>query len=206
MKYKDATLGIIEAVFNKLGGIQGVELFLANKTKVVSAVNLTEGPPILKIIELGTKKSRRELESVLEQKGFSSNYLVKNVLDRGSNILSERKALTLVAVSAAELGFKTVPKYQTILDSAFEKFSLRHCPTEVALQICIQNSGISKNIWFYLGMLPVLEEVDPMDEEASPDEYVLRVKFGNEKNIEGCSIKHNPEIGLHDPIIFYRMS
>ena len=35
MKYNDFTLGQIEAVFNKLGGEQGVTDFLSGKTKVI---------------------------------------------------------------------------------------------------------------------------------------------------------------------------
>ncbi len=39
MKYKNVTLGIVEAVFNKLGGIEGVERFLRGELKVVEVNN-----------------------------------------------------------------------------------------------------------------------------------------------------------------------
>jgi len=48
-KYKDTTLGIVEAVFNKLGGTEGVEAFLRGNveiTVVKHTIDLTKAPKL----------------------------------------------------------------------------------------------------------------------------------------------------------------
>ncbi len=47
MKYNDVTLGQVEAVWNKLGGEEGVQRFLAGETVVAEA----QKPPLLKFLD-----------------------------------------------------------------------------------------------------------------------------------------------------------
>jgi hypothetical protein len=134
MKYKDWSLGEIEAVLNKLGGEEGARRFLAGELVVKPAPLELK---IFKTIKLGTGlKTADDFRKAIMDKGM--HFYSEDVLSRLiSAVAAEETEVDLVVVSIAELGFKN-GAYPKQIYARAKELGLQPCPAEVGPQLRLQ--------------------------------------------------------------------
>ena len=154
MKYGELTLGQVEALVNKLGGMEGVQRFLSGElivslpTKVWKTWNR---------INLGTG-----LKSSDFQKAIKSARMI--VSDRANDILSKpnfqvaqsETEVELVVTSVSELGFKDDARMKDIYNRA-QELGLHLCPSEVGPQLRLKYGDQPKGEWFVIAMKPIAD-------------------------------------------------
>ena len=126
MKYGKLSLGQIEAIVNKLGGMEGVNRFLSERTMVTETILKT-----WKTITLGTYKDVKTFSEAFE----SGNYLTDGsyakdvfqdyILDTFCVLPVEE--VQLVKVSLADLGLRKTGNFKKICARA-KKINLEFCP------------------------------------------------------------------------------
>ena len=153
MKYNDWTLGQVEAVFNKLGGDDGVRRFLAGEL-VVKPVD--RNWPTWKTIKLGTgAKNADDFRKALKDCGMRIGDWGNDILGKPEfTVIARETEVDLVKVTVAELGFKDGARRDQIYDRAKE-FGLELCPSEVGPQLRLQYKDQPLNEWVYIGMEPI---------------------------------------------------
>src|SRR5690348_6126097 len=128
MKYPTMEWGKMEAVVNKLGGMEGVERFLRDEL-VVKPVEMIF--KIWKTIKIGTLKDVHEIRRSFERNhkmGFNARFVIDNM-----KISETEEEVNLVVASAKELGFKSGAVYADICERALE-LGLDLCPDEILPQ------------------------------------------------------------------------
>ncbi|MBU3934678.1 hypothetical protein KKC00_01805 [Patescibacteria group bacterium] len=155
MKYNDWTLGQVEAVFNKLGGDDGVRRFLAGEL-VVKPVQ--PELKVFKTIKLGTGlKTADDFRKALKDNGFSIGDYANDILDKPAfTVATEEIELDLVVISVAELGFKNGATREQIYARAKE-LGLDICPAEVGPQLRLQYKDQPNNEWLVIAMEPIAD-------------------------------------------------
>ena len=134
-KYKDLTLGKIEALVNKIGGVEGAEKFLKGET-VVAYPDGKRFWRIWKTIDLGTFKNVRELSTALHKERIDTDE-IGFVLDEKFPLnITEEKA-DLVRVSLEDLGLDGHTTWREFIERA-EKLGLKACRPEVGPQLSLQ--------------------------------------------------------------------
>ncbi len=153
MKYPNITLGHVEAVWNKLGGEDGVNRLLRGET-VVRAVEFSFR--VWKTIRLGTGlKTADDFRNALKASGNQISDWAKDILGQPAFTASaEEVEVNLVLVSVAELGFKDGATRRDIYARAKE-FGLELCPAEVGPQLRFQYKDQPKGEWLLIGMEPI---------------------------------------------------
>lgn len=139
MKYNGITFGQAEAVFNKLGGPDGVQRFLSGELVVKLAERIF---PVWKTIKLGMPDLRcaKDFGKAIKDAGMKVNDDVLLLLGIGSPAITtapKETEIDLVLVTVAELGFKRGATRQDIYKRA-EELGLELCPIEVAPQLRLQ--------------------------------------------------------------------
>jgi len=157
MKYNDFTLGQVEAVFNKLGGTEGVANFLSGKTMVVKIPSDEKiSFNVWKTIKLGTYHNVEALRNSIRSDGNI------NISDWANDILGKpaftvalaEEEIQLVNLSVADLGFKSGATYGNICAKAKE-LSLELCPNEVGPQLRLQYKDQPKGEYLRIAMEPI---------------------------------------------------
>ena len=158
MKYSKVTLGQSEAVFNKLGGEQGITDFLSGRTQVVKSdrnfptlmnieVGLYDSNELIKIIRKDKKINTHESNNILEWPPLFEFY--------------ERKNLELVVVTPADLGFEPMfescATYDNICERA-EIVGLDKCPPELGMLLSLPQYGLKDG--FYIIASKLLRDED----------------------------------------------
>jgi len=133
MKYGELNLGQIEAIINKLGGMEGVMRFLQGETTVTAPVRTWN---TWKTIQLGTHRTTNALCSALKAAGNKISDWANDILGKTSLAKTETE-IDLVKVTVAELGFQYGARYEDIIVSAKE-LGLDYCPAEVGPQLRLQ--------------------------------------------------------------------
>lgn len=153
MKYNDWTLGQVEAVFNKLGGDDGVRRFLAGEL-VVKPVD--RNWPTWKTIKLGTGfKNADDFRKAIKDCGMQIGDWANDMLGKPTfTAVTEATEVDLVKVTVGELGFKDGARRDQIYDRAKE-LGLELCPPEVGPQLRLQYKDQSLNEWILIGMEPI---------------------------------------------------
>lgn len=154
MKYNDLDLGTIEAVVNKIGGIEGVKNFLANKTQVLDIAQAIHFR-VWEKIKVGVYKDLDDLYSALIS---SPRQIISNMIDQGYDLkkilvsvlpilLPEEKEVKLINVSPLELGVKNgflkEPGLEEIRFKA-KRSGLLLCSEEMAFQLALQYQNSEK--------------------------------------------------------------
>jgi hypothetical protein len=134
MAKNNATVDRVQAVWNKLGGEEGVDRLLNGELKIVE-VNPREFP-IWKTIKIGICKTPDEYCAALQLTGQKIGKWARYLLDKISYSQEEIR-LDLVLLSAAELGFKGDTANADILRKAVE-VGLELCPAEVGPALRLQ--------------------------------------------------------------------
>jgi len=153
MKYNDWTLGQVEAVFNKLGGDDGVRRFLAGELVVRPA---DRNWPTWKTIKLGTGfKNAADFRKALKDCGMRIGDWGNDILGKPEfTVVAGETEVDLVKVTVAELGFKDGARRDQIYDRAKE-LGLELCPPEVGPQLRLQYKDQPNGEWILIGMEPI---------------------------------------------------
>lgn len=156
MKYGELNLGQIEAVVNKLGGMNGVQRFLSGET-VVKIANPPEFE-IWKTIKLGTSlKTAKDFRKALKRSGNRIGDWGDDILGQSAFTVSKSEVeVDLVNISVTELGFKDGAIRKDIYDRALE-LGLELCPAEVGPQLRLQYADQPKGEWLRIGMEPIAD-------------------------------------------------
>ncbi len=165
MKYNDLTFGQMEAIVNKLGGMEGVQKFLSGET----AVKLVA--PELKIwktIKIGTGlKAADDFRKALKKADRKISDWGNDILGKPEFAVSEtEQEIDLVNISVAELGFKNGAHLRDIYARAKE-LGLELCLAEVGPQLRLQYINQPLGEWLRVAMEPIAD--------SDGDLYVFRV-------------------------------
>ncbi len=158
MKYNDLSFGQAEAVFNKLGGMEGVMDFLSGKTIVVKVPSDEKTSfNVWKTIKLGTLKNADEFRKALKKDGFKIGDWGNDIIGKPAfTVASTEEEIQLVNVSVADLGFKNGATYKDICAKAKE-LGLELCPNEVGPQLRLQYKDQPKGEYLRIAMEPITD-------------------------------------------------
>ena len=153
MKYGELILGQVEAVVNKLGGMEGVKRFLAGETMAKETEHEFD---IWKTIKLGTGfKTADEFRRALRDGGFRISGWASDILGNPAfKVASEETEVDLIKVTVAELGFKEGVRRDQIYERAKE-FGLELCPAEVGPQLRLRYKDQPNGEWILVAMEPI---------------------------------------------------
>ena len=154
MKYGELTLGQVEAVVNKLGGMKGVKCFLSGETVIQVAEYKFK---TWKIIKLGTGlKTAEEFRRVLRDGEFRLSDWASDILGKPAfKAADEETEVDLVKVTVAELGFKKGARRNQIYERARD-LGLELCPPEVGPQLRLQYQDQPNGEWILVAMEPIV--------------------------------------------------
>jgi hypothetical protein len=160
MKYGQLNLGQIEAIVNKLGGMEGVLRFLSGELVVRQEHQLE----VWKTINLGTGlKTTDDFRKALESAGFKISSWASGILGMPDfTVASEEVTIDLARVTVAELGFEE----ETTLDQIYERakwLGLKICPPEVGPQLCLQYPDQPTGEKILIGMKPIAGPEDSLN-------------------------------------------
>ncbi len=153
MKYNEMTWGKMEAVINKLGGMDGVHKFLSGETMVKT---FEQSFAVWKTIKLGTGlKTADDFRKALKQSECKIGDWGNDILGKPAFTASETETeVDLVVVSIAELGFKDGATRKDIYNKA-KKLGLELCPNEVGPQLRLQYKDQPIGEWLRVAMEPI---------------------------------------------------
>ncbi len=153
MKYNELNLGQIEALVNKLGGMDGVQRFLSGELIVSAATKIWK---TWKKIKLGTGlKDADDFRKALKKADCNIGDWSNDILGKPAFAVSpEETEVELVVVSVAELGFKEGATRADIYKRA-QELGLDLCPNEVGPQLRLQYKDQHKGEWLLIGMEPI---------------------------------------------------
>lgn len=143
MKYGDLTLGQIEALVNKVGGIDRVKRVLSGRTEVVLVSHwrtiIGLGFKTWQTVQLGTFQSEDDLRKALDDAGSDGGYSDgsgKSSRDVTNIELSQPRIVNLVIAEVDDLGASGNTMKE--IYSAANKLGLDYCPDETAAQVLLQ--------------------------------------------------------------------
>jgi len=150
MKYGELTWGQMEAIVNKLGGMEGVRRLLSGDLVVKEKERQFK---IWKTITLGLHTST-EYYKILNKdyKGLPGRYL--NWILRKILISQEVMEVDLVIITGQEMGFEESVSRTAICDRAIE-LGLQKCPDEVGPALRNQYLDQPYGEWLVIGMDPI---------------------------------------------------
>lgn len=156
-KYSDLDLGTIEAVVNKLGGMDGVKRFLSGELAIKAAEHIFA---LWKTIKLGTGLvTADDFRRALKAGNFRIGDWGNDILGRrGFTAADEETEMDLVVLSVAELGFKDGAYRKDIYKRAL-KLGLELCPAEVGPQLRLQYKDQPMDEWLRIAMEPITDSV-----------------------------------------------
>ncbi len=136
MKYGKLTLGEMEAIVNKLGGMEGVKRFLSGELVIKEMERKFK---TWKTIKLGTGlKTAEDFRRVLCDDGFNLTNWASDILGKPAFTVAPKETeVNLVKVTVGELGFKNGARHDQIYERAKE-LGLELCPPEVGPQLRLQ--------------------------------------------------------------------
>ena len=149
MKYPKMDWGTMEAVINKLGGMEGVDRFLRDELVVKVPERIWK---TWMTIKLGTFKNVDEIRKALKAGRHSIGDWANDILGKPAFKVSKTEQdVELVNVSVEELGFKNGACYADICKRALE-LGLDLCPAEVGPQLRLQFKDQPKGTYVVVAM------------------------------------------------------
>ncbi len=174
MKYGDVTLGQVEAIINKVGGMDGVKGLLSGEMMVMKKAERKFD--IWTTIKLGTGlETADDFRRAMHDGGFHFNEVASAMLESPSFRVADKETeIDLVKVTVAELGFKEGTVLCKIYERA-QEFRLRLCSPEVGPQAFLQYRDAFGGTWFCVAMepIPVFLPLPLLDSSDNP--YIFRV-------------------------------
>jgi len=151
MKYGELNLGQIEAIVNRLGGMDGVQCFLRGDLEVRPVEH-----KVFKTIKLGTGlKTADDFRKAIRDSGMQIGDWANEILGKPAfTAATEETEIDLVAKSVAELGFKDRATREQIYNRAKE-IGLDLCPVEVGPQLRLQYKDQSNGEWLVVATEPI---------------------------------------------------
>ncbi len=149
-KHGDLTLNEVEAIVNKMGGIEAARRFLRNEL-VVKAVERSF--KVFKTITLGLHKTADAYRKALETDGYRIGDYAGQILKK-IEVAQTETQVDLVVLTVAELGFKDGARRDAIYAKALE-FGLQLCPAEVGPALCLVYKDQPRGEWLRIGMEPL---------------------------------------------------
>ncbi|KKS43753.1 MAG: hypothetical protein UV48_C0016G0002 [Candidatus Azambacteria bacterium GW2011_GWA2_42_9] len=177
MKYGELNLGQIEAIANKLGGMEGVQRFLSGEL-VVKVVEKSFA--IWKTIVLGRNTSPGEYRNALKANGCHIGDYADQILNK-VKVSETETQLDLIVMTVAELGFKKGAIRKQIYDRAIE-LGLELCPAEVGPALRLRYPDQPYGEWLRISMDPITDsDGDPgvFGVDRDGDERWLYCDFGS---------------------------
>jgi len=155
MKYGELNLGQIEAVVNKLGGMEGVKRFLSGEMVIKKIERKFK---IWKTIKLGTSlKTTDDFCRALADGEFKLSDWALDILGKSDfTVAAEESKVDLIKVTIAELGFKNGARCDQIYARAKE-LGLELCPAEVGPQLRLQYKNQPNGEWILVAMEPITD-------------------------------------------------
>jgi hypothetical protein len=186
MKYNNLTLGKIEAIANKLGGEEGIELFLSGKTIVIPVEKKFKYLEVWKKVTLGVDNAsifilKLAMESFPIVVSTDANWMLYE-----SNIKLERnqKDLNLFLVTPEDLDYEEneVIFYDDFCLRAWSRYGLRVCPAEVGPKFAMQHGDSFEGGWIHIAMKPISNP-----KIHNPPKYIFRIypSKGRKRQLEG---------------------
>jgi len=174
MKYGDLTLGQVEAMVNKLGGMDGVHRFLSGELVVKEPQHKWE---VWKTIKLGT--GLRTAEHFMKDLTFSGcrrdSYAAEML--KGSefteSVAVRETNIELVNVSVAELGWEEDEVTTGEIYMRARENNLELCPAEVGPQLRLQYQDQPIGERLLIGMKPSqgTDRIFVVAHYSRPDNY-----------------------------------
>jgi len=160
MKYGELTLGQIEAIVNKLGGMEGAHRFLSGELEVNEAGRQFK---VWKTIKIGTGlKIAKDFRRVLSSGGIDVTSWTLGLFGSPAYTMVDKETeVDLVKVAVAELGFKEGARRDQLYERARE-VGLELCPPEVGPQLRLQYKNQPKDECVFVGMEPIARETGSM--------------------------------------------
>jgi hypothetical protein len=157
MKYGELTLGQVEALVNKLGGMEGVQRFLSGELLVSATAKVWK---TWKTIKLGTGlQTADDFRKAVKSAGMKIGDWANDILGKPAfTATTSETEVELVVASVAELGFKDGATRKDIYIRA-QEFGLDLCPPEVGPQLRLQYTDQSKGEWLVIAMEPITDSV-----------------------------------------------
>ena len=160
MKYGELNLGQIEAIVNRLGGMEGVQRFLSGEL-ILKEIEYEW--QVFKTIKLGTGlKTADDFRKSLKDNGFSIGDWANDILGKPAfTVAPEETEIDLVVVSVAELGFKNGATREQIYTRAKER-GLNLCPAQVGPQLRLQYKDQPDGEVLIVAMEPITGSGGPL--------------------------------------------
>jgi len=144
----------VEAIVNKLGGIEGVKHFLSGELVVKENECKFKS---WRTIRLGTGlKTADDFRRALRDGKFRLSNRTLDILERPAfKVADEETEIDLVKVTVAELGFKDNARRDQIYEKA-QKLELELCPAEVGPQLRLQHQDQPNGECILVAMEPII--------------------------------------------------
>lgn len=157
MKYGQLSLGQVEAMVNKLGGVDGVQRFLSDELSVYETIKVWQTWKTIKL-ERG-QKSADYFHKMICQSDMQID-------ENGNQILgltnfatrTEEEEVELVVVSARELGFKGAEVARKDIYLRAKELGLEMCPAEIGPYLRLQYTDQPRYESIIVAMEPILDE------------------------------------------------
>jgi hypothetical protein len=166
MKYPDLDLKTIEAVVDKLGGINNLRRLLNDEIVALDSSAMTRafGHSFVPLctIKPGMALSLREYEQALEHMGMMNTLTAERFLDilfHKRNRIDIEKEVELITVSAGELGFKKAAKRTQIYEEAIS-LGLELCPSDVGPLLRLHYTEQPMGERLLVGMDPIISCIE----------------------------------------------
>ncbi len=155
MKYGELTLGQVEALVNKLGGMEGVQRFLSGELLVSATAKVWK---TWKTIQLGTGlQTADDFRKAVKSAGMKIGDWANDILGKPAfTATTIETEVELVVASVAELGFKDGATRKDIYVRA-QELGLDLCPPEVGPQLRLQYTDQPKGEWLVIAMEPITD-------------------------------------------------
>lgn len=188
MAKNNATVDRVQAVWNKLGGEEGVDRLLRDELKIVE-VHPREFT-IWKTIKIGICKTSDEYCAVLRVNGQKIGKWGRYILDEISYSQKET-CLDLVTLSAADLGFKSDTTNADVFRKAVE-VGLELCPAEVGPALRLQYVAQPRGERLVIAMKSVVAVPDNLNifELAHENGYWLEAGFGHSGYVRDLNTRY----------------
>lgn len=156
MKYGELNLGQVEAIVNKLGGMDGVRRFLSGELVVKEPDYKWK---VWKTIKLGAGlRTADDFMEALTSFGCRIDYYVTGMLKKPEfteSVAVRETNIELVNVSAAELGWKEEKAIFGEICTRARENNLELCPAEVGPQLRLQYKDQPIDESLLIGMEPI---------------------------------------------------
>jgi hypothetical protein len=153
--------------------------------------------PTWKTITLGTFADSFALRNALDKKGCSIGGLAAELLARPAFVVGSTRTVELVAVSAAELGFKTESVTLAAIYARAQQFGFELAAAEIGPQLRLQYLDQPMGEFLIVGMEPI--------KTWSGELVILNVANGGAGLILiGQDGRSDAEIAAASPIVFVR--